>query len=72
MPSRPDLLKRAADHAVAYLDSIADRHVGAIATGDELRQQLAVPLPDTGDPEDAVIDALAMAGAVCASTLAAR
>ena len=64
MPSRPDLLKRAADHAVAYLDTIADRHVGALATGDELRQQLAVPLPETGDAEDAVIDALAMAGAL--------
>ena len=64
MPSRPDLLKRAADHAVAYLDTIADRHVGAIATGDQLRQQLAVALPDTGDAEDVVIDALAMAGAL--------
>jgi len=58
------LLKRAADHAVAYLDTIADRHVGAMATGDELRQQLAVPLPDAGDAEEVVIDALAMAGAL--------
>ena len=64
MPTRPDLLKRAAEHAVAYLDTIADRHVGAMATGDELRQQLAVPLLDTGDAEDVVIDALAMAGAL--------
>ncbi len=64
MPTRPDLLKRAADHAVAYLDTIADRHVGAMATGDELRQQLAVPLPDAGDAEEVVIDALAMAGAL--------
>lgn len=64
MSSRPDLLKRAADHAIAYLDTIADRHVGAIATGDELRQQLSVPLPETGDDEGAVIDALAMAGAL--------
>ncbi len=63
VPSRPDLLKRAADHAVAYLDTIADRHVGAIASGDELRRQLAVPLPDAGEAEDVVIDALAMAGA---------
>ncbi|MCC7186698.1 MAG: aspartate aminotransferase family protein [Acidobacteria bacterium] len=64
MSSRPDLLKRAADHAIAYLDTIADRHVGAIATGDELRQQLSVPLPEAGDDEGAVIDALAMAGAL--------
>ena len=64
MPTRPDLLKRAADHAVAYLDTIADRHVGAMATGDELRRQLAVPLPDAGDAEEVVIDALAMAGAL--------
>jgi len=64
VPTRPDLLKRAADHAVAYLDTIADRHVGAMATGDELRQQLAVPLPDAGDAEEVVIDALAMAGAL--------
>jgi len=64
VPTRPELLKRAADHAVAYLDTIGDRHVGALATGDELRRQLAVPLPDTGDPDDEVIDALAMAGAL--------
>jgi len=64
VPTRPDLLKRAADHAVAYLDTIADRHVGAMATGDELRRQLAVPLPDAGDAEEVVIDALAMAGAL--------
>ncbi|MDA1306591.1 MAG: aminotransferase class V-fold PLP-dependent enzyme [Acidobacteria bacterium] len=64
MSSRPDLLKRAADHAVAYLDTIADRHVGALATGDQLRQQLGVPLPESGDPDAEVIDALAMAGAL--------
>jgi glutamate/tyrosine decarboxylase-like PLP-dependent enzyme len=64
VPTRPELLKRAADHAVAYLDTIGDRHVGALATGDELRRQLAVPLPDTGHPDDEVIDALAMAGAL--------
>jgi glutamate/tyrosine decarboxylase-like PLP-dependent enzyme len=64
MPSRPDLLKRTTDHAISYLDSIGDRHVGSLATGAELREQLGVPLPDTGDPEDEVIDALAMAGAL--------
>jgi glutamate/tyrosine decarboxylase-like PLP-dependent enzyme len=60
--TRPELLQRAADHAITYLDTIADRHVGAIATGDQLRQQLAVPLPDAGHADEIVIDALAMAG----------
>lgn len=62
MATNPDLLKRAADHAIAYLDTIADRHVGALATGDDLRRQLAVPLTEGGEPETAVVDALAQAG----------
>lgn len=62
MATNPDLLKRAADHAIAYLDTIADRHVGALATGDDLRRQLAVPLTEGGEPATAVVDALAQAG----------
>lgn len=63
MPAHAALLKRASEHAVAYLDTIADRHVGALATGDDLRAMLGVALPDRGDDESAVIDALAKAGA---------
>jgi len=63
MPTHADLLKRTADHAIVYLDTIGERHVGAMSSADDLRRQLAVPLPDSGDSEDAVIDALASAGA---------
>jgi glutamate/tyrosine decarboxylase-like PLP-dependent enzyme len=59
-----DLLKRAADHAVAYLDTIADRRVGAIATAEDLRRDLAVPLTASGEPATTVLDVLARAGAV--------
>lgn len=64
MTSRPELLQRAAAHAIAYLDTIADRHVGAQATADDLRRHLGVPLPEQGADEAAVIDALAAAGAL--------
>jgi glutamate/tyrosine decarboxylase-like PLP-dependent enzyme len=58
-----DLLKRTADHASAYLATIGERPVGAIATAEELRRVLAVPLSEAGEPATAVIDALAQAGA---------
>ncbi len=61
MPTRASLLHTTADLAIRYLDTIGDRHVGAMATGDELRAQLAVPLPDAGEAEAEVIDALAKA-----------
>jgi glutamate/tyrosine decarboxylase-like PLP-dependent enzyme len=63
MRSDPDLLKRAADHAVQYLETIAERHVGALADAHALRRDLAVPWPDAGEPAANVIDALARAGA---------
>ena len=61
MSDRTDLLNRAASHATQYLETIADRHVGATATADELRAALGGVLPETGDPEGAIIDALAHA-----------
>lgn len=64
MTSRTALLLHTAGLATKYLETIADRHVGALATGNDLRRQLAVPLSDTGEPETAVIDALALAGAL--------
>jgi glutamate/tyrosine decarboxylase-like PLP-dependent enzyme len=64
MTSRTALLLHTAGLATKYLETIADRHVGALASGDDLRRQLAVPLSDTGEPETAVIDALALAGAL--------
>jgi glutamate/tyrosine decarboxylase-like PLP-dependent enzyme len=62
--SRTALLHHTAHLATQYLETIADRHVGAIATADELRQQLAVPLSEDGEPDSTVIDALALAGAL--------
>src|ERR1044071_7398572 len=52
-------LSRAVDHAVRFLDSLNERHVGARADHDALRRALAVPLSDDGEDAAAVIDALA-------------
>ncbi|HUF48974.1 MAG TPA: aminotransferase class V-fold PLP-dependent enzyme [Vicinamibacterales bacterium] len=41
---------------------MADRQVGAIATGGELRAALGGPMPDRGEPAPDVIDRLAAAG----------
>lgn len=63
-PDRPapgPLLLRAFSHAQAYLATIGDRHVGATASGAELRALLGGPLPDAGDAGERVIDALALA-----------
>jgi glutamate/tyrosine decarboxylase-like PLP-dependent enzyme len=62
--SRTALLHHTASLATHYLETIADRHVGSLATAEELRQQLGVPLSDAGEPDTVVIDALAMAGAL--------
>jgi glutamate/tyrosine decarboxylase-like PLP-dependent enzyme len=59
MTDRDAVLIRAARHAQAYLAGVADRRVGATATGDELRGLLAGPLPDEGEDPAAVIDRLA-------------
>lgn len=61
MANRAPLLHQTAEHAITFLETIGDRHVGALATGDDLRRQLAVPLPDAGEPDAGIIAALAAA-----------
>jgi len=61
MTDRTALLNRAAAHATRYLSTIADRHVGASATADELRERLGGSLNEMGEPGDLVIDELAQA-----------
>ncbi|HKR62384.1 MAG TPA: pyridoxal-dependent decarboxylase [Thermoanaerobaculia bacterium] len=56
------LLRRAHEHAVAYLESMPERHVGARATRDELLRALRVPLTQRGEDETTVVDALAAQG----------
>ena len=54
-----DVLRRAAEHAAAFLGEVGERHVGTTATGAELRAALGGPLPEEGSDPVAVIDALA-------------
>ncbi len=61
MQSRDAILIRAARLASEYLSGVADRPVGATATGDEMRAALGGPLPEVGDPATAVLDRLASA-----------
>jgi glutamate/tyrosine decarboxylase-like PLP-dependent enzyme len=56
------VLARAAAHAAAYLDGVADRPVNATLTGQQLRDLLGGPLPSEGREASAVIDAIAAAG----------
>lgn len=56
------LLARAASHAEQYLSAIHERHVGALASGDDLRQLLRRPLSESGEESGQVIDDLARAG----------
>jgi glutamate/tyrosine decarboxylase-like PLP-dependent enzyme len=49
-------------HALAWLDSIADRPVRATLSGDELRAMLGGFLPEQGIGAEAVTEALAQAG----------
>src|SRR3954465_15027709 len=56
------LLEQAARHAQQYLGSVADRHVGATAFGDELRAWLGTPLSENGEDAGHVIAQLAQAG----------
>jgi glutamate/tyrosine decarboxylase-like PLP-dependent enzyme len=51
-------LERAAAHAAAYLDGLDDRPVAATATPDELRAALDRPLPESGMPDERVVDEL--------------
>ncbi len=62
MSTRAPLLNLTARHAAHYLETIGDRHVGALADAAELRQQLGGPLPEHGDPDGEIIEALAAAG----------
>jgi len=56
------LLRRAHDHAAAYLGGVAERPVAAQATRDELLAALRTPLTREGEDAAAVVDALAAAG----------
>jgi glutamate/tyrosine decarboxylase-like PLP-dependent enzyme len=63
--STPDwraLLDRAADHAVAYLDTVEGRPVGPPVDPADLRRQLGGPLPERGLDPETVLDEL-VAGA---------
>ncbi len=54
-------LPAVAERAIAYLDSLATRHVGATASADELLRRLDRPLPEEGTPAARVLDELAEA-----------
>src|SRR3954471_20296131 len=53
------LLARAAELAASHLDSVAERHAGALAGAAALRDALGGGLPDDGVPADRVIEELA-------------
>jgi len=55
------LLDRASMHARDFLVAIQERHVGAVASGDELRAMLGGPLAPGGADPSAVIETLAKA-----------
>src|SRR5256885_13232833 len=58
----PDLLDRVHRHALDFLLSLPDRHVGARATRDEMLEALRVPLRDDGEASSVIIDDLAAQG----------
>lgn len=58
----PALLKRALDHADAFLRALPDRHVGPRASRQELVDALAGPLSDDGQDPALVLDSLASQG----------
>lgn len=65
------LLRRAADHAVSYLDGLPHRHVGAHAAPGDLHRLLGGPLPDGPQPPEDVLGLLERAerqGGVVASS----
>jgi glutamate/tyrosine decarboxylase-like PLP-dependent enzyme len=53
------LLRRTAELAAAHLAGLPERHVGARASTEELREALGGPLPERGEAPGQVIDALA-------------
>lgn len=56
------LLRRAHEHAAAFLRSLSERHVGARASREELMSALRVPLSQSGEDPASVIDVLAAQG----------
>ncbi len=64
MTARLELLARAARHAESYLDTIHERPVGAMVSGDELRRLLRRPLAEDGENNCQIVDDLAQAGQV--------
>src|SRR5687768_16231847 len=56
------LLRRAHEHAAAFLRSLPERHVGARATRDELLAALRAPLTQPGEDAASVVDLLASQG----------
>jgi glutamate/tyrosine decarboxylase-like PLP-dependent enzyme len=64
------LLRRTADLAVDYLQSLPDRPVGGERNVDRLRADLVRPLPDEGESPDAVIEHLAEIGGEAAVAMA--
>src|SRR4051812_8308063 len=53
------LLRRTAEIAEGYLDSLSDRPAAARTGYDELLAELDAPLPEHGEDADAVLDAVA-------------
>jgi hypothetical protein len=51
-------VERAAAHVAAYLDGLDRRPVAATATPEELRAALDRPLPESGTPDEQVVDEL--------------
>ena len=58
-----DLLDRVAELAAGHLESADDRHVGPLASFDELRAALGGPLPETGVAAEQVVEELARGAA---------
>ena len=68
--SEARILSNATAHAIAFLESLAQRPVGATATAGELRDRLARPLPVLGTRAEQVLDELVqdVEGGILAST----
>jgi len=52
------LLKRTADLAIEFLESLPERHVGPAASVEELRAALGGPLPERGEEPSEVVERL--------------
>ncbi len=58
-----DVFETACRHAITYRAEMADRRVTPQRSYHQMRQNFAGPLPETGSPDNAVIDELARLGA---------